>query len=48
MVKKRQKKKNEKKKKAKGALSQKQLDKVSGGAIPTPVNGQITDSVTQA
>ena len=27
-------------------LSDKELDKVSGGAFPTPVNCQITDSVT--
>lgn len=47
MNKKRQKKKNEKKK-LKGELSKKQLDKISGGAIPTEVNGMITDSVTQA
>ena len=27
-------------------LSEKELDKVSGGAYPTAVNDQITDSVT--
>ena len=27
-------------------LSDKELDKVSGGAFPTAVNSQITDSVT--
>lgn len=27
-------------------LSDKDLDEVSGGVIPTPVNGQITDAIT--
>ena len=27
-------------------LSDKELDEVSGGVIPTPVNGQITDAIT--
>lgn len=31
-----------------GKLSDDQIEDVSGGAMPTPVNGQITDSVTQA
>lgn len=38
-------KKSKKKKDKKEKLSQKQLNKISGGAMPTPVNGQITDSV---
>ena len=29
-------------------LNQNDLEKVSGGAFPTAVNSQITDSVTQA
>lgn len=32
--------------KKKKKLSEKDLNKVSGGAFPTPVNGQITDIVT--
>lgn len=28
-------------------LEDSQLNEVTGGAIPTPVNGQITDTVTQ-
>ena len=31
----------------KTVLCGKELDKVAGGAVPTAVNGQITDAVTQ-
>ncbi|MBL6935776.1 MAG: hypothetical protein ISR48_10230 [Alphaproteobacteria bacterium] len=34
------------KKDEKRELSSEDLNQVSGGAIPTPVNGQITDIVT--
>ena len=37
---------NEESKPVNNELAEQDLNSVSGGAIPTPVNGQITDAIT--